>query len=178
MADNDQGEKPGFRKSIGPVRPLPQTRVAPYRARRKPVPAQSQRDAREEIDNLLSNEYEPAEIEIGEELVFARPGLQHSVLRKLRRGQYALEAELDLHGCTVPQAREQLLRFINEARAFKKRCVRVIHGKGKRSDGKLPVLKGRVNVWLRQRDEVLAFCTATRRDGGAGALYVLLKRKG
>ena len=142
------------------------------------MPEQSRRDAQEVIDNLLSDEYEPADIETGEELLFARPGLQHSVLRKLRRGQYALEAELDLHGCTVPQAREKLLRFIHHARDFNKRCVRVIHGKGKSSDGKLPVLKGKVNIWLRQRDEVLAFCTATRRDGGGGALYVLLKRKG
>lgn len=177
MSDNDQENKPGFRKSIGRVRQLPQTRVAPYRARRKPVPEQSRRDAREVVDNLLSDDYEPADIETGEELLFARPGLQRSVLRKLRRGQYAMEAELDLHGCTVPQAREKLLQFIRDVRGLNKRCVRVIHGKGKRSDGKLPVLKGKVNGWLRQRDEVLAFCSATHRDGGAGALYVLFRRK-
>ena len=102
--------------------------------------------------------------------------MQHAVVRKLRRGQFAVEAELDLHGFIVPQARTALDKFLRDARALGKRCVRVIHGKGRRSQGKLPVLKGKVNAWLRQKDDVMAFCTAVPRDGGAGAVYVLLRR--
>ena len=177
MINDETEKKSSFRSSLGSIKRLPQTRVAPHRRQRKPVPEQSLRDAREVMQSLLSDDYEPADIETGEELYFARPGLQHSVLRKLRRGQYAIEAELDLHGCTVAQAREQLLQFIRDARNTNKRCVRVIHGKGNRSQGKLPVLKGKVNDWLRQKDEVLAFCSARKNDGGTGAAYVLLKRK-
>jgi DNA-nicking Smr family endonuclease len=173
--EKDSGS--GFRGSLGTIKRLPQTRVAPHRRRRKPVPQQSLADAREVMDSLLSDDFEPVDVETGDELTFARPGLQHSVLRKLRRGQYAIEAELDLHGYTVAQAREELLLFIRDARSMNKRCVRIIHGKGNRSQKKLPVLKGKVNDWLRQKDEVLAFCSARRTDGGTGAAYVLLKRK-
>jgi len=165
-----------FRAHVGDVRPVEQDRVPPHRVPRKPIPEQSRRDAAAVIASLLSDAYEPADVETGEELLYARPGVQRSVIRKLRRGQYAIEAELDLHGCTVPVAREALDRFLRESRTFGKRCVRIIHGKGKSSEGKLPVLKGKVNVWLRQKDEVMAFSTAIPRDGGTGAVYVLLKR--
>jgi DNA-nicking Smr family endonuclease len=165
-----------FREHVGKIRPVHQDRVAPHRSRRKPVPEQSLRDAREVMKSLLSDDYEPAEVETGEELLHIRPGLQGSVVRKLRRGQYAIEGELDLHGSTVPEARERLDDFLRVMRASGKRCVRIIHGKGKSSEGKMPVLKGKVNNWLRQKDEVLAFCSAIARDGGTGAVYVLLKR--
>ncbi len=171
------GDEQSFRKSVGPVRRLKQDRVSPYRARRRPIPEQRLRDQREVIANLLSDEYEPAEVETGDELLFARPGLQHIVMRKLRHAQYAIEAELDLHGHTVSQAREALVRFLADSRARGRRCVRIVHGKGKNAEGKLPILKGKVNTWLRQKDEVLAFCSAQPRDGGTGAVYVLLKRK-
>ncbi|MEK7734541.1 MAG: DNA mismatch repair protein MutS, partial [Pseudomonadota bacterium] len=99
MGDKDKTDNPGFRDAIPGVRPLKQDRVTPHRKRRKPVPEQRQRDEREVIASLLSDDYEPAEVETGDELIFTRPGLQHMVMRKLRRGQYAIEAELDLHGC-------------------------------------------------------------------------------
>jgi len=174
MGDDDDID---FRQSVGTVRRIKQDRVSPHRKRRRPVPAQSKRDEREVIESLLSDGPEPADVETGEELLFARPGLQHAVMRKLRRGQYVIEAELDLHGHTVPEAREALARFIGDACAHRKRCVRIIHGKGKSSAGKLPVLKGRVNNWLRQKNEVLAFCSARPNDGGTGAVYVLLRQK-
>ena len=165
-----------FREHVGKVRPVKQDRIAPHRSKPPPVAEQSQRDAEAVMKSLLSDEYDPADIETGEELLYVRPGLQHMVIRKLRRGQYAIEAELDLHGCTVPQAREALNTFLRNARALGKRCVRIIHGKGKSSEGKMPVLKGKVNVWLRQKDEVMAFCSAIPRDGGTGAAYVLLRK--
>lgn len=174
MADRDNDDD--FRARIGKVRPVKQDRIAPHRPGRKPIPEQSLRDAQEVMQSLLSDDYEPAEVETGEELFYVRPGLQHSVIRKLRRGLYAIEDELDLHGHTVAQARERLDGFLRDARGLGKRCVRIIHGKGKSSEGKLPVLKGKVNAWLRQKDEVLAFCSARPTDGGTGAVYVLLKR--
>lgn len=175
--DQDDDERDLFRKAIGKIRPVKQDKIHPKPRRRKPVPEQTLRDQREVMDSLLSDEYEPAaDIETGDELFYTRPGLQHSVIRKLRRGQYAIEAELDLHGATVVQAREAVNTFLKNARDHDKRVVRIIHGKGNSSEGKLPVLKGKVNSWLRQKGEVLAFCSARPNDGGTGAVYVLLKR--
>ena len=177
-SDKDKTDPdPVFRETVGKIRPVKQDRVAPHRKRRKPVPEQSLRDAQAVMESLLSDAYEPSEVETGEELLFSRPGLQHTVMRKLRRGEFAIEAQLDLHGCIVPEARERLDAFLRDARGVGKRCVRIIHGKGKSSEGKMPVLKGKVNAWLRQKDEVLAFCSARPHDGGTGAVYVLLKRR-
>jgi DNA-nicking Smr family endonuclease len=173
----DDDERDLFRKAVGKIRPVKQDKVHPHRKRRKPVPDQTLRDQREVMESLLSDGFEPAEdIETGEETLFVRPGLQHTVIRKLRRGQYAIEAELDLHGATSIQAREAVDAFLKSARDRDKRVVRIIHGKGNTSIGKMPVLKGKVNSWLRQKDEVLAFCSARPNDGGTGAVYVLLKR--
>lgn len=172
---SDKNDSVSFPDAVGGVRPLKQDRIAPPRKKRKPVPEQTLRDQREVIASLLSDDYEPADVETGEELLYSRPGLQHSVMRKLRRGQYAIEAQLDLHGNTVPEARERVSTFLRDMQAQGKRCVRIIHGKGKSSEGKLPVLKGKVNAWLQQWDQVLAFCSARPNDGGTGAIYVLLR---
>lgn len=178
MATNRRGKDDAklFREHVRDARPVTQDRVAPHRARRRPIAEQSRRDAAAVMQSLLSDDYDSADVETGEELFYVRPGLQHAVIRKLRRGHYAIEAELDLHGYVVPQAREALDKFLRNARALGKRCVRVVHGKGKSSEGKMPVLKGKVNVWLRQKNEVMAFCSAIPRDGGTGAVYVLLRR--
>jgi DNA-nicking Smr family endonuclease len=177
MADQDDGndDKNLFRKAVHGARPLKQDRHNPNRPRRKPVPLQRQRDDQEVMASLLSDDYSP-DIETGEELLFVRTGIQQRVLRKFRRGQYTIEAELDLHGRTASEARELVGQFLHRARASNKRCVRIIHGKGLSSIGKLPVLKVKVNSWLRQWDEVLAFCSARPNDGGTGAVYVLLKK--
>ncbi len=172
----DDDERDLFRKTVGKIKPVRQDKIHPHRQRRKPVPDQTLRDQREVMDSLLSDDYEPADIETGDELLYTRPGLQHSVIRKLRRGQYAIEAELDLHGATVVQALEAVNSFLKNARDRDKRVVRLIHGKGRSSEGKMPVLKGKVNSWLRQKGEVLAFCSARPNDGGTEAVYVLLKR--
>lgn len=167
-----------FRKAAKGARKLKQDRIAPHKPRRKPIPQQRRRDEEDVMHSLLSDEYEPADVETGEELLFTRPGMQQRVLRKFRRGQYAIEAELDLHGRVVAEARELVSDFLRQAQASGKRCVRIIHGKGLSSEGKLPVLKVKVNSWLRQKDAVLAFCSARKNDGGTGAVYVLLKRIG
>ena len=165
-----------FHKAAKGARPLKQDRVAPHKPRRKPVPQQTRRDEEEVIRSLLSDDYDPVELETGEELLFMRTGIQQRVWRKFRRGQYAIEAELDLHGRVVTEARELVSDFLRNAQTQGKRCVRIIHGKGLSSEGKMPVLKGKVNSWLRQKDAVLAFCSARNNDGGTGAVYVLLKR--
>jgi DNA-nicking Smr family endonuclease len=174
--DSDNDDDGGlFRKAVRGARPLRQDRNSQPRPKRKPVPLQRRHDEQEVLASLLSDDFNP-DIETGEELHFARGGVQQRVLRKFRRGQYAIEAELDLHGRTVPEARELVSAFLRQMRAGGKRCVRIIHGKGLSSEGKLPVLKIRVNSWLRQKDDVLAFSSARPQDGGTGAVYVLLKK--
>lgn len=174
--DENEQDDPPFREVLRDVRVIKQDKVAPYRRRRKPIPEQRRIDEQAVIDELASGELDASELETGEELLFARPGIQHSLVRRLRRGEYAIEAQLDLHGQTVVQARASVAQFLRECRDLNRRCVRIIHGKGRGSEGKLPVLKGKVNAWLRRKDEVLAFCPARPTDGGHGAVYVLLKK--
>ena len=109
---------------------------------------------------------------------FARDGIGADTLRKLRRGHWVIQAQLDLHGLRRDEAREALAEFLRQAIRRGLRCVRVIHGKGLGSVNKEPVLKGRVRNWLAQKQEVLAFCQARAADGGSGALVVLLKASG
>jgi DNA-nicking Smr family endonuclease len=97
------------------------------------------------------------------------------VLRKLRRGHWIVQAELDLHGLTRTEAHEAVAGFLREALRRARRCVRIVHGKGLGSKNREPVLKGKVRVWLAQRDDVLAFCQAPAAQGGSGAMLVLLK---
>jgi DNA-nicking Smr family endonuclease len=109
-------------------------------------------------------------------LFFARPGVQRKVIRKLRRGQFRIEDQLDLHGMTVSKTADALAAFLGECSKRQRRCVRIVHGKGLGSSGRRPVIKQSVDRWLRLRNEVLAFCSAQPGDGGTGAIYVLLKR--
>lgn len=115
------------------------------------------------------------ELETGEELLFMRPGVQHEALRKLRRGEWLIQAELDLHGLASDAARLAVAEFLQTCRHRNKRCVRIIHGKGLGSRNREPVLKLKLKNWLAQRDEVLAFCQARPADGGGGAALVLIK---
>jgi DNA-nicking Smr family endonuclease len=166
-----------FREAVGDARPLPpQNRAAPAALRPIPVPHQTLRDERQALAESLSDHISWLDgLETGEELVFLRPGLSPQVLRRLRRGHWVIQAELDLHGMTSNEAREQVVAFLNECVKRGLRCVRVIHGKGLRSKNKEPVLKLKVANWLRQRDEILAFCQAQPADGGSGAAIVLLR---
>lgn len=165
-----------FREAVKDVVPLEYDKITPEPRPLAPYPLKRAADEQAVLRDMLSDALEPWEIETGEELWFSRGGLQHTVLRKLRRGQYAIGAELDLHGMTSAEARQALGEFLIVCRHRYIRCVRIVHGKGNRSLNKLPVLKAKVSHWLRQRDEVLAYCSALPADGGTGALYVLLKR--
>lgn len=177
ISGNDSGSNSGddsglFRREVGDVRPLQHDRVTHTGRRVAPVPLQTALDEEQVLRDMMAQDYDQAEIETGEELWFCRPGLQLTLLRKLRRGQFTVQGELDLHGMTVPVARQALADFL---RARGARCVRIIHGKGLGSRHRRPVLKNKVNAWLQQRDEVLAFCSARPVDGGTGAVYVLLR---
>ena len=148
------------------------------RARPKPVAEQRLRDERETLAESLSD-FDPWEsgFETGEELNFVRDGVRRDALRKLRRGHWVIQDELDLHGLTSAEARPLVAQFLNQSRRAGLRCVRVIHGKGLRSKNREPVLKRKVAVWLAQREEVLAFCQARATEGGGGAVVILLSGK-
>lgn len=165
-----------FRQSVDIDKQLQYDGVKPARADLPIVPKQRLQDEKRVIDEMFSEEFEPAELETGEELLFFRPGVSNSVFRKLRRGQLSIQGELDLHGLRVVEAKTSLAQYLLDCQGKGKRCVRIIHGKGHGSLHGQPVIKNKVNIWLRQRDEVLAFCTARQVDGGTGAIYVLLRK--
>jgi DNA-nicking Smr family endonuclease len=150
---------------VPPVRQNPRARAKFARAERAAVLRES-----------LTGGADLYEVQPGDELLFRRAGVPETVLRRLRRGTYRVESEIDLHGLTVSQATAQLNDFMREARARQLRCVRVIHGKGLRSGTRGPVLKNTVNALLRRSDRVLAFASAQPVAGGTGATLVLLAR--
>jgi DNA-nicking Smr family endonuclease len=166
-----------FRASVTDVTPLARAnRAVLERPRPQPLPTQRLRDDREALAASLSGDDAwDSGIETGEELVFLRPGLPAQMLRRLRRGHWVIQDELDLHGLTVAEARELLVEFLEHCRRNGLRCVRIVHGKGLRSKNREPVLKRKVADWLARRDEILAYCQARRTEGGGGAVVVLLK---
>jgi DNA-nicking Smr family endonuclease len=172
----DPQDRELFRRTVGLVERLHCDRIEPHPSRPAPIPHFSQADERQVLADMVSDYFEPADLETGEELYYRGDGVQQSVLRKLRRGQFQVGAVLDLHGMTVVRAREALIDFLHEVRRESFSCVRIIHGKGNGSRHRGPVLKQKINHWLRQRSEVLAFCSARPMDGGTGAVYVLLRR--
>jgi len=115
-------------------------------------------------------------VESNEELLFANPGVQFSLLKRLKQGHIPWQQGLDLHGYTIDQARDMLSKFIITARRDKNRCVLVVHGKAHSSESQQARVKSYVNEWLQRLDGVLAFCSAQPKDGGTGAVYVLLQK--
>jgi len=166
-----------FRREVGNVSPLKASaRAVHERAAPPAVAVQTRRDERAVLAEAISDEFDPEVLlDTDESLFYCRPGIGHEVVRKLRRGHWVVQALLDLHGMRRDEAREALAEFIRETVKRGLRCVRVVHGKGLGSVGKEPVLKGKVRAWLVQKAEVIAFCQARERDGGAGAVLVLLQ---
>ena len=163
-----------FRAAVRDVRPLGQARRAPERERRRPRAASRRADDAQVLADSLAFDAHDLDVESGEELAFRRDGVAITVLRRLRRGDYAVRDEIDLHGMTQDEARAALGAFLAESALHGRRCLRIIHGKGLGSGHRGPVLKSAVNRWLRRHGAVRAFCSARRNDGGTGALYVLL----
>jgi DNA-nicking Smr family endonuclease len=169
-----EDERELFRAAVRDVRPMRQSKPLPARERR-PARAVSRRaDEARVLADSLALDADDLGVETGEELAWRRAGVPESVMRRLRRGQYARRAELDLHGMTQAEARLAVLDFLSESADRGLHCVRIVHGKGRGSGQRGPVLKTAVNRWLRRTGAVRAFCSARRADGGTGALYVLL----
>lgn len=164
-----------FRQAIGDVRPMAPVESRPERPR--PAPHPHMRDADEAAvpaDSLLFD-YDPADLEVGEELFYLRDGYPSKLLKQLKRGQFSIQAEVDLHQMNAAAAQLSIADFLAECRHDGLRCVRIIHGKGLRSKAAGPVLKGLTDRLLRRRDDVVAFASARPMQGGTGAVVVLLK---
>jgi DNA-nicking Smr family endonuclease len=178
--DNDKNREADtdlFRHAMKDVRRLATDTLVVRKKPPAPSPVQSRRETDDVLDEMANGRFDHEELEYGEEAIFQRPRVSRTVMRKLRRGQFAVQAELDLHGLVVADAKSNLAAFIHGCSDRGMVCVRVIHGKGHRSPGKMPVLKPKVVRWLSQWDNVLAFVSARPVDGGTGALYVLLRRR-
>jgi len=161
-----------FREAMSDVRAHQPEEAEPYRKRRAPRPLHLG-DGEKEGDDLAD-----LSIDTPEFFEFRRPGIQHRVYQDLQRGLIPPEESFDMHGMRVVEARPAFSRFLSAALQRGLRCVRIVHGKGRGSEGQQPVLKQKTFQWLQQKDAVLAFVSAPRWDGGSGATYVLLSRKG
>jgi DNA-nicking Smr family endonuclease len=165
-----------FSLAVGPVTPMPDKGLAQIeRPRPAPEPFQRQKDEAEALKAALSDEVDVESLLLTDDgLSFRRPGIGLDVLTRLRKGHWAIQRQIDLHGLRRDEARDALAAFVRQTRQQGARCLRVVHGKGLGSPGREPVLKGKVQRWLAQCDEVIAFAQAAGPQGGAGALIVLL----
>lgn len=167
-----------FLQAVGAVQPLrhARNRLEPRPGNVLPVPQQRLLDEQSVLREAISDEFDVSTLLLtDDQLSYLRPGMGTDVPQRLRAGHWSIQRHLDLHGLRTDEAREALGQFIRHAHRDGARCVRVVHGKGLGSPGRMPVLKGRVHSWLVQKQEVLAFVQARPNDGGAGALIVLLQ---
>ena len=178
MNDDRDPDAQSFREAMRDVRRLRHAETkAPTTPKPPPRARFTRADQREVLKESLQAPADDTVLETGDELSFRRPHIPESVLMKLRRGQYAVDAEIDLHGMTGAEAKAALREFLTEAVHRRMSCVRIIHGKGRRSGPRGPVLKNIVNQWLQRIDHIQAFGSARQVDGGSGAVYVLLRVK-
>jgi DNA-nicking Smr family endonuclease len=175
--DDDKDEdRELFRDAVQGVRPLrPGNRLHGGGPAPAPRPRQQEADDRAVLVDMMDDAFDLT-LDSGEELSYRTDGIQDAAFRKLKRGLYRAGLELDLHGQRSDEAKAAVSRFLVHCQERDIRCVRIIHGKGLRSKGDGPVLKRRLDGWLRQRKEVLAFCSARPQDGGTGAVNVLLRK--
>lgn len=166
-----------FEQAVGPVRRIAAAHApAPAAPRPAPEPIQSRLDEARVPGELIRSAIDPAEIEVGEELSYLRPGLSPRLLRRLKRGHFSVADEIDLHQMTAEVARKAIKLFLDESQREHRLCVKIIHGKGLRSRAQGPVLKRLVDGMLRRRGDVLAFASASPASGGTGAVVVLLRQ--
>ena len=172
-----EADKNLFSRAVGAVQSLPDKKqVIPQPVPVPPVALQRQKDDEAVLRDALSDEFDVSTLlDTDDMLSFRRPGIGPDVTHKLRKGEWSIQKEIDLHGLRSDEARLALATFIREAHKQGLRCLRVVHGKGLGSPGKTPVLKSKVHSWLVQKNQVLAFVQAKPAEGGAGALVVLLK---
>lgn len=174
MTDDDSEM---FRRAMSDTKPLQrEKRVSPRHSKPSPQARFSRADERAVLDESLEADIDQLENDNAEYLHFRRPSVSRRTMRKLARGNYSVQDEIDLHGMTQAEAREHLRDFIDSCAASGKLCVRVVHGKGLGSGLRGPVLKRSINRWLRRWDAVIAFVSARQVHGGTGAVYVLLRK--
>ena len=165
-----------FQDAIKGVKPIKNDRIDLYAYRENPKPFKDKTDySEDDAVHALSDNMETQDVSGEEFIFFARPGVQLKTQKHLRQGKITVEDHLDLHGMNIEEAREVLLDFIQFSQKQQIRCIRLVHGKGYRAKNNTPVLKNMVNSWLRQHSDILAFSSAQPRDGGTGAVYILIK---
>lgn len=165
-----------FRQAVEGARPLRgKNRVQVPDRKPRPVARFARADRREVLRESLGADIDTMEYGNADSLHFHRSSVSRRTLRRLARGAFSVQDEIDLHGMTVSEAKTHLAEFIERCARNGRLCVRIIHGKGRGSGHRGPVLKASVNSWLRRWDVVLAFISARQVDGGTGAVYVLLK---
>ena len=171
-----EAERNLFTRAVGQVQPIaakPRVQVNTP----APLPRRLQQDIDDAaaLQESMSDEFDVSTLlDVDDQMSFRRPGIGTDVTRKLRKGEWSIQGQIDLHGLRSDEARNAVGQFIRDAKRMGWRCVRVVHGKGLGSPGKEPVLKSKVQRWLVQKNEVIAFVQAKPSDGGAGALVVLL----
>jgi DNA-nicking Smr family endonuclease len=166
-----------FKTAVGPVRRIETNTVLLQPDKKpRPIPAIKPLDPVYPLQQVLDDPV--ATLYQEDKVAFISPGLQKGVLKKLRKGYYGMDANIDLHGLNSRQALQELLAFLHHCVQAGSRCVLIVHGKGYHTPDNQPVLKNDINLWLRQHKDVLAFCSSPARAGGAGALFVLLRLSG
>ena len=174
MSDDDTDL---FRRAMSDAKPLrSEARIKPPARKPKPWARFTRADEKEVLRESLQDDLDTMESSNAESMRYRRPSVGRRTMRKLARGRYSVQDEIDLHGMTVDEAKPRLTDFINNSVRKGHLCVRIVHGKGLGSGDRGPVLKSAVNRWLRKWDSVLAFVSARQVDGGTGAIYVLLER--
>ena len=164
-----------FREAIGEVRLLDPVSPPPAITKPAPHPHMLEADEAAVPGELLDMAFDPALLEVGEELSYLRDGYPPKLLRQLKRGQFSVQDDIDLHQMNAAAAQASIVMFLAEAKQHGLRCVRIVHGKGLHSRSAGPVLKGLTERMLRRRDDVIAFASARPAMGGTGAVVVLLK---
>ncbi|MEY2660934.1 MAG: hypothetical protein RLZZ123_2106 [Pseudomonadota bacterium] len=172
-----RAERELFSSTVGPVKPLQgQPRVTLQAPPPAPKAKQKQLDDEAVLRESLSDEFDVSTLlDVDDQMSYRAKGIGTDVTRKLRRGEWSIQGQIDLHGLRSEEAREALSQFMRDAVRQGWRCLRVVHGKGLGSPGREPVLKAKVQRWLVQKSEVLAFVQAKPAEGGAGAMLVLLR---
>jgi len=177
MSTGDDNNGDFLAQQLSGVRRLKQDKIAPYRPPLDPTPKQRLLDNHRVLEELLEEADETTSFESGDELKFLRNGYTSRLLKKLRRGDYAIQDELDLHGLNAGAAKQETHGFINECARDNVRAIRIVHGKGRNSAGRDPVLKNMLLGWLSKNQFVIAVCSTPANDGGTGAVYVLLDNR-
>ena len=174
MSDDDTDL---FRRVMSDAKPLrSEARIEPPARKPKPWARFRRADEKEVLRESLQDDLDTMESSNAESMRYRRPSVGRRTMRKLARGRYSVQDDIDLHGMTVDEAKPRLTDFINNSVRKGHLCVRIVHGKGLGSGDRGPVLKSAVSRWLRKWDSVLAFVSARQVDGGTGAIYVLLER--